>query len=303
MNPESKPASKTPASIGFSQDDFAKALQEHDYTFQKGQVVRGRVAVHSPEGAYIEIGGKSTAFVPMEEAALESVSDLSTILPLNEELDFLITREQNEEGQVTLSRRQLEIQRLWDTLLDKQEEQQALQVRVTGTNKGGVTVDVMGLRGFIPRSHLSQRNNLNALKGETLTVAFLEVNPDTRKLVLSERLATQTVTFSQLEVGQLVEGRIANIKPFGLFVDLGNTTGLIHIKQISQSYIDSLSSKFSIGQSIKAMIVSIDEGKGRISLSTRILENYPGEVLENMEEVMASAAARRERAAKSLLDT
>jgi small subunit ribosomal protein S1 len=303
MNPESKPASKTPSAIGFSQDDFAKALQEHDYTFQKGQVVRGRVAVHSPEGAYIEIGGKSTAFVPLQEAALESVTDLSTVLPLNEELDFLITREQNEEGQVTLSRRQLEIQRLWDTLLDKQEEQQALQVRVTGSNKGGVTVDVMGLRGFIPRSHLSRRDNMNALKGEILTVGFLEVNPDTRKLVLSERLATQTVTFSQLEVGQLVEGRIANIKPFGLFVDLGNTTGLIHIKQISQSYIESLSSKFSIGQSIKAIIISIDEGKGRISLSTRILENYPGEVLENMAEVMSSAEARRERAAKSLHNT
>ncbi|MDJ1181129.1 S1 RNA-binding domain-containing protein [Roseofilum sp. BLCC_M91] len=302
MNPESKPASETPSSIGFSQDDFAQALQEHDYTFQKGQTVRGRVAVHSPEGAYIEIGGKSTAFVPIQEAALSSVVDLSTVLPLNEELDFLITREQNEEGQVTLSRRQLEIQRIWDTLLEKQEDEQALQVRVTGSNKGGVTVDVMGLRGFIPRSHLSQRDNLNALKGETLTVAFLEVNPDTRKLVLSERLATQAATFSQLEVGQLVEGRIANIKPFGLFVDLGNTTGLIHIKQISQSYIDALSSHFSIGQSIKSIIISIDEGKGRISLSTRILENYPGELLENMEEVMASAAARRERAVKSLPD-
>ncbi|MDJ1176012.1 S1 RNA-binding domain-containing protein [Roseofilum capinflatum] len=303
MNPESKPSSETPSSIGFSQDDFAQALQEHDYTFQKGQTVRGRVAVHSQDGAYIEIGGKSTAFVPLQEAALETVTDLSTVLPLNEELDFLITREQNEEGQVTLSRRQLEIQRLWDTLLDKQEEQQALQVRVTGSNKGGVTVDVMGLRGFIPRSHLNRRDNLNALKGETLTVTFLEVNPDTRKLVLSERLATQATTFSQLEVGQLVEGRIANIKPFGLFVDLGNTTGLIHIKQISQSYIESLSSQFSIGQSIKAIIINIDEGKGRISLSTRILENYPGELLENMEEVMASAAARRERAAKSLQNT
>lgn len=300
MNPESKPASETPSSIGFSQDDFAKALQEHDYTFQKGQMVRGRVAVHSPEGAYIEIGGKSTAFVPLQEAALETVTDLSTVLPLNEELDFLITREQNEEGQVTLSRRQLQIQRLWDTLLDKQEEQQALQVRVTGSNKGGVTVDVMGLRGFIPRSHLNRRDNMNTLKGETLTVSFLEVNPDTRKLVLSERLASQATTFNQLEVGQLVEGRIANIKPFGLFVDLGNTTGLIHIKQISQSYIESLSSQFSMGQSIKAIIISIDEGKGRISLSTRVLENYPGEVLENMAEVMASAEARRERAAKSL---
>ncbi|MDJ1182410.1 S1 RNA-binding domain-containing protein [Roseofilum casamattae] len=298
MNPELTPSPETPA--GFSQDDFAKALENHDYTFQKGQIVRGRVAVHSQEGAYIEIGGKATAFVPLQEASLKAVSDLSAVLPLGEELEFLITREQNDEGQVTLSRRQLEVKRMWDELLEKQENEQAIQVRVTGSNKGGVTVDALGLRGFIPRSHLTRREDLNALQGETLTVSFLEVNPDSRKLVLSERLATQAASFSQLEVGQLVEGKIANIKPFGLFIDLGSATGLIHIKQISQSYIESLFSTFEIGQPIKAIVINIDEGKGRISLSTRILENYPGELLENMEEVMASAAARRERAVKSL---
>ena len=301
MNPELTPSPETP--VGFSQDDFAKALEDHDYTFQKGQVVRGRVAVHSQEGAYIEIGGKATAFVPLQEASLKAASDLSAVLPLGEELEFLITREQNDDGQVTLSRRQLEVKRMWDELLEKQEDEQAIQVRVTGSNKGGVTVDALGLRGFIPRSHLTRREDLNALQGETLTVSFLEVNPDSRKLVLSERLAAQAASFSQLEVGQLVEGKIANIKPFGLFIDLGSATGLIHIKQISQSYIESLFSSFEIGQPIKAIIINIDEGKGRISLSTRILENYPGELLENMEEVMASAAARRERAVKSLENT
>ncbi len=301
MSSDVTPSAGTPSSVGFSQDDFAKALEAHDYTFQKGQIVRGRVAVHSSEGAYIEIGGKATAFLPLAEAALTTVTDLSTILPLNEELEFLITREQNEDGQVTLSRRQLEIKRMWDNAQELQENQQSITVRVTGSNKGGVTVDVRGLRGFIPRSHLSQRDNLNTLQGQTLTATFIEVNPETRKLVLSERLATQAASFSQLEVGQLVEGKIANIKPFGLFVDLGNSTGLIHIKQISQSYIESLTNHFQVGQSIKAIIINIDEGKGRISLSTRLLENYPGELLENREEVMASAAARRERAVKSLL--
>jgi small subunit ribosomal protein S1 len=98
-----------------------------------------------------------------------------------------------------------------------------------------------------------------------------------------------------------VEGKIVAIKPFGVFVDFEGSTGLLHIKQISQNFIESLPAVFQIGQQIKAMIVSLDEGKGRISLSTRVLENYPGEMLEKMAEVMDSAEARSDRAKQKLL--
>lgn len=291
----------TPAkNSSFSMEDFANALEEHDYNFQKGNVVRGRVEVHDQNGVYVDIGGKSTAFVPMNEVSMGTVTDLSEVLPLKEELDFLIIREQDDEGQVTLSRRQLEIKRIWDKLTEMSEEKQSVQVRVTGMNKGGVTVDIMGLRGFVPRSHLDEKDNLESLKGESLNVSFLEVNPETKKLVLSQRLASQAASFSQFEIGQLVEGKISNIKPFGLFVDLGGSTGLLHIKQISQNYIESLPTLFQVGQDIKAMIVALDEGKSRISLSTKLLENYSGEMIEKRDEVMASAEARRERAVKKL---
>jgi small subunit ribosomal protein S1 len=298
MNSESIPTQA--ASSSFSMDDFAKALEQHDYQFQKGQVVRGKVFQYESDGAYVDIGGKSSAFLPLTEAALKPVSDLSELLPLQEEQDFLIIRDQDAEGQVTLSRRQLEIKLVWERLAEMLESGQSVQVRVTGLNKGGVTVDVQGVRGFIPRSHLIERDNLEALKGETLTASFLEVDPLNNKLVLSNRLATRSASFSQLEPGQLVEGKITGIKPFGVFVDLDGVSGLLHIKQVSQNYIESLPSLFQLSQSIKAVIIDLDEGKGRISLSTRVLENYPGEMLEKMDEVMASAEARANRARKSL---
>jgi len=288
------------ALASFTADDFAKALEQHDYNFQAGQVVSGKVIAHDNTGVYVDIGGKSAAFVPLEETSLSSEKPLTEILPLNEEMKFLIIREQNEDGQVTLSRRQLEIKQRWNKLLALQEENQSLQVRVTGTNKGGVTVNAKGLRGFIPRSHLVEKDNLEALVGESLTVSFIEVNPDTRKLVLSQRLAAQSASFSEFEVGQLVEGKISGIKPFGLFMDLGGATGLIHIKQISQKFVESIPALFQLGQPIKAIIIDLDEGRNRISLSTRVLENYPGELLENRDEVMASAEARQERVAKQL---
>ncbi|MFE1747216.1 S1 RNA-binding domain-containing protein [Coleofasciculus sp. H7-2] len=296
----SKSTSSQDAKSSFSMDDFAKALEQHDYQFQKGQVVRGKVETHESDGAYVDIGGKSLAFLPVDEASLRRVTDLSIVLPLQEERDFLIIREQDADGQVTLSVRQMEIKQAWDNLSDMQEASQTVQARVTGVNKGGVTVEVQGLRGFIPRSHLVERDNLESLVGEKLTASFLEVSADTNKLVLSQREATRSVAITQLEIGQLVEGKITGVKPFGVFVDLDGITGLLHIKQVSQTYIESLPSLFQVGQIIKALIVDIDEGKGRVSLSTRVLENHPGEVLENMAEVMESAEARSERARKNI---
>ncbi|QLE56356.1 S1 RNA-binding domain-containing protein [Nostoc sp. TCL26-01] len=300
MNSESKLSQK--ANSSFTMDDFAKALENHDYQFQKGQVVSGKVFQLDPDGAYVDIGGKSSAYIPRDEASLRAVTDLAEVLPLQEELEFLIIREQDAEGQVTLSRRQLEIQHIWEKLAQMQENAQTVDVKVTGVNKGGVTVDFQTLRGFIPRSHLTERDNLEALKGKTLTVGFLEVDRNNKKLILSQRVVARSSNFSQLEIGQLVEGKITGIKPFGVFVDLDGLSALLHIKQVSQKFIESLEKVFQIGQEVKAVIIDLDEGKGRVAISTRALENFPGEVLENFAEVMASAEARAHRAANKVTE-
>ncbi|GAB1543881.1 30S ribosomal protein S1 [Scytonema sp. NUACC21] len=298
MNSDAKISQK--ANSSFTMDDFAKALEKHDYQFQKGQVVQGRVFQIDPDGAYVDIGGKSSAYIPRDEASLRAFTDLAEVLPLNEEQEFLIIRDQDAEGQVTLSRKQLEIRHIWERLAQMQENSQTTQVRVSNINKGGVTVDVQGLRGFIPRSHLTERENLEALKGQTLTAGFLEVNRSSNKLILSQRIATRSANFSTLELGQLVEGKVTGIKPFGVFVDVDGMSALLHIKQVSQKFIENLDKVFQVGQPIKAVILDLDEGKGRVALSTRALENFPGEVLENMDDVMASAEARAERARKKL---
>lgn len=300
---KSESQSDQAANSSFSMDDFAKALEQHDYQFQKGQVVRGKVFQYESDGAYVDIGGKSAAFVPLNEASLKSVTNLSEVLPLHEEQDFVIIKEQDADGQVTVSHRQLEINQIWERLAEMQESSQSLPARVTGVNKGGVTVNVQGLRGFIPRSHLVERDDLEALKGQTLTATFLEVDRNNNKLVLSNRLATRSASFSQLEPGQLVEGKITGIKPFGIFVDLNGVSGLLHIKQVSQKYIESLEALFQVGQMLKAVIIDLDEGKGRISLSTRVLENYPGEMLENMNEVIENAEARANKIRSTISDS
>lgn len=286
--------------MSFSTDDFAKALEQHDYQFQKGQLVRGKVANYESDGAYIDIGGKAAAFLPLEEASLKRVANLEEFLPPEEEHEFLIIREQDADGQVTLSLRQLEIRKTWERLAEWQESNQTLQARVSGINKGGVTVDAQGIRGFIPRSHLVERDNLESLIGKALTVSLLEVDPERRRLVLSHRQAAQAASLGQLVIGQLIEGKVVSIKPFGVFVDFEGTTGLLHINQISKNYVASLNAVFEMGQPLKALIIDLDEAKRRVSLSTKVLENYPGEMLEKMPEVMAEAESRAEKVRKSM---
>lgn len=289
-------ATKNPS---FSLDDFAKALDQHSYDLHKGQIVKGQVDSYTSDGAYIDIkGAKSPGFIPKKEISVAEIEDISQILPLKQERDFLIIREQNADGQILLSIRQLEIKQVWDDLIEIQNKGQSLQARVTGVNRGGVTVEVNSLRGFIPRSHLLEKDNLESLIEQSLTVTILELDVERNKVVLSQRLASQSLGFSQLEVGQLVEGKVMGVKPFGVFVDIEGVTGLIHIKEVSQKYVESLANLFPIGEIIKAMVISLDEGRHRISLSTRVLENYPGEAVEKLSEVMESAEARAERAKK-----
>ncbi len=289
MNPDTA-ASNNNAS--FSMDEFAKALEKYDYEFAKGQIVKGTVIQYDAEGAYIDIGGKSPGFVPTREAALEFVENIADIIPIGEEFEFLIIKEQNVDGQVTLSRRQMQLEAAWDTVTEIAESGKSTQIRVTGVNKGGITGDVEGLRGFIPRSHLQQRDNLESLIGQLLTVTFIEVNPEKRKLVLSQRDAMRAEALTKLVQGALVPGTIVNMKPYGVFVDLGGVTGLLHIKEVSGTRIDSLNTIFQVGQEIKVVISQVDEYNNRLSLSTKVLEEYPGEILEKFDQVMTTAEER-----------
>ncbi len=287
----------------FSMEDFENALQEYDYEFTRGQKIQGTVVQITSDGAYVDIGGKSPGFVPTNEAALGFVNNLEAILPVGETREFLIIREQDSDGQVTLSIRQLALDQAWADIKETAETGKSTQMRVTGVNKGGVMGEVSGLRAFIPRSHLQQRDNLESLVGQLLTATFLEVNQENRKLVLSQRDAMRAVAMNSIEEGTLMAGKVVNIKPYGVFVDLDGATGLLHIKEISGARVESLNTVFEVGQAIKVVIKQIDEHQNRMSLSIKALESYPGENIEKFEQVMANAEERWEKAQNPVKDT
>ena len=279
---------KTSSAEIFSMDDFAKALDAEVVSFEKDQLVRGKIHSYDSDGVYVDIKGKSLAFVPAAEVAADESADLSALLPIGDEQEFVIIREQNADGQVTLSKRQLQVKYAWTQVGEIQSNKESIQLKVTGVNKGGVTVNFQGIRGFIPRSQLVERDHAS-LVGTSISGVIIEANQETNKLVFSQRQATRSANFAQLEQGQLITGIVVGIKPFGAFVEFDGNTGLIYVKQISQNRVEACEKIFTIGQEVKAMIIELDEQNGKISLSTRVLENHLGEMIENMTEVMEKA--------------
>lgn len=281
---------KTP----FSMEDFSQALtqEEYDYRFNKGDIVKGKVFTYDSDGALVDIGGKSPGFISSKEASWGSNEEIQDILPLDQEFDFMIISEQNAEGQVKLSRRQLFIEQAWDNIAEIEEKNKVIPMVVTGFNRGGVTGEVEGLRAFIPRSHLIEKENLEGLVNQTLSANILEAKRSENKLVLSQRNLARASAIAQLQEQELSTGKVVKFQPYGIFVDLGGVTGLLHIKQISQGRVESLENLFSIGEEIKVVVMEVDEYKNRISLSTKILETYPGELIDKKELVMETAAER-----------
>ena len=301
-SPDEKPRRNEPTQsrsvddFDFDEEAFLAALDANAPVGTTGEVIQGTVIALESDGIYVDIGGKAPGFMPKSEAGLGVVTNLRERFPKGQKVDVLVTREQNADGMVTISCRALELRKSWDKVKLLEKEGKVVQVIINGFNRGGVTCDLEGLRGFIPRSQLQQGENHQELVGKTVGVAFLEVNSETRKLVLSEKRAAVAARFQDLEVGQLVEGQVAAVKPYGLFIDLGGISGLLHQSAITNGSLRSIREVFDEGERVQALITDLDPGRGRIGLNTALLEGPPGELLVEKSKVMSEAADRAKRA-------
>jgi len=291
-----KTPSRTVDDFDFDEEAFLAALEENEPVGTTGDVVQGKVIGIESDGVYVDIGGKAPGFMPKKECGLGVITNLKERFPAGMPIEVLVTREQNADGMVTISARALALRQSWDKLRQQEKDGKVVQVKINGFNRGGVTCDLEGLRGFIPRSQLQDGEQHEALMGKTIGVAFLEVNPETRKLVLSEKKAATAARFSLLEVGQLVEGKVVALKPYGFFIDLGGVSGLLHQSSVTGGVLRDLREAFEVGESIKALVTQVDPGRGRIALNTALLEGLPGELLVEKAKVMAEAEDRATRA-------
>ena len=291
---------RTVDEFDFDEDEFLAALEENQPIGTSGEIAKGSVIAVESDGVYVDIGGKAPGFMPKNECGLGVITNLKERFPKGLEVEVLVTREQNADGMVTISCRALELRKSWDKVQNLAKDGKVIRVTINGFNRGGVTCDFEGLRGFIPRSQLNDGENHQSLVSKTINVAFLEINPERRKLVLSEKKAAIASRFSELKIGQLIEGEILTIKPYGFFVDLKGVSGLLHHSMVTNGSMRTLREVFQTGESIKALITDLDPSRGRIGLNTALLEGPPGELITDKAKVMEEAEERAIKARNSL---
>ena len=285
----------------FDESAFLEALNDNEPIGATGETIKGKVIALESDGLYIDIGGKAPGFMPKKECGLGVITNFKEKFTVGLEMEVLVIKEQNADGMVTVSARALILRQSWEKVASSAKNGELIQVTINGFNRGGLTCDVDGLRGFIPRSQLENGQDYQSLVSKNLKVAFLEVNPETRKLVLSEKKALLVSKFADLKLGQLIEGEVLAIKPYGFFVDLGGASGLLHQSSITNGSVRNLREIFVEGEFIKALITEIDLERGRIGLNTALLENTPGELIIDKEKVMIEASERSLKT-KSLFD-
>jgi len=283
---------RTVDEFDFDESAFLEALNANEPIGATGETISGRVIAIESDGLYVDIGGKAPGYMPKKECGLGVITNFKEKFSIGLEMEVLVIKEQNADGMVTVSARALILRQSWEKVSSSAKNGELINVLINGFNRGGLTCDVDGLRGFIPRSQLEEGQDYQSFVGKTLKVAFLEVNPESRKLVLSEKKASLVSKLASLELGQLIEGEVLAVKPYGFFIDLGGASGLLHQSSLTNGSIRSLREVFREGEMIKALITEIDLEKGRIGLNTALLENSAGELIIDKQKVMQEATER-----------
>jgi len=262
--------------------EFERLLTQFDYSFKKGDIVKGKVIGFDSHNVLIDIGAKTTAKVPLRELSGNAAKPAQEVLPIDDtEKEFLITKEEDDEGQLTLSYKKVSQAYSWKELERIKEEDEVVEAEVTATVKGGILVDVMGLRGFVPSSHVRARDP-EELVGQKIQLKILSVDAKLNNLIMSHRkvMSEQQAEqrkdlFENIQIGQIVTGEVVRLTDFGAFIDIGGIDGLLPLSQISWRWVDHPSDILKVGSKIKVEIIGMDEEKQRVSLSLKSQQADP----------------------------
>lgn len=257
----------------------------------RGDTITGEVTEFFQDGAFVDIGSKTSAFISLRETGLVPKDKIEEALTIGETREFKVISDSNDMGQFALSIKRLEFEGAWDRIAALEKEDETFNAEVVSSNRGGLLVEVEGLRAFLPGSHLVGGVPGDEYIGRILPVKFLEVNQENNKLVVSNRKAVLETEMNEISRGDVVEGVVKSTRTYGVFVEVRGLSGLLHISQISYDRINDINTVFSPGQKIKVMIVDHDKVNGRIALSTKTLEPEPGDMLKDPQKVYDNAEA------------
>ena len=270
--------------------DFEELLKQYDYKFQKGDLVKGVVCGYDGQGVMVDIGAKTIAVVPTREA-VDKDEKIEDKFEKGKEYEFLIIREEDEDGKFLLSRKKVDFAYAWKELEKLKETDETILGTVASIVKGGILVEVSGVRGFVPTSQLRSKESEFEV-GSKIELKILTLDSQQNNFILSNKkvyddsaVEARKNVFSQIEAGQVVKGDVVRITDFGAFVDLGGIDGLLPLSQLSWRWIDHPTDVLNVGDKIDVEVIAVDHEKQRVSLSLKNLEPDPWvEAEKNIKE-------------------
>ena len=267
-------------------EDFATALEsfeqeQAELAANEDRVLKGTVVSINSNYLVVDIGLKSEGVVPVEEA---KDHDGNIKFQPGDAIDVMVEKGHTEEGYVNLSFQKAQRLHAWDEIEKAHNDKASVKARVIDRIKGGLTVDILGARAFLPGSQVDVRpvRNLDALKGQELEVRVIKVNKKrgnivvSRKQILDEEVtAKRDVTLEHLEEGAVLTGTVKNLTDYGAFVDLGGIDGLLHITDMSWGRLTHPRDLVNVGDQIQVKVLKFDRDKQRVSLGFKQLTPDP----------------------------
>ena len=266
-----------------SREDLVKTYDESLKTAKDNEVVTGVVKSITKREVRVDIGMKSDAIIPVSEFRYNP--DLKE----GDEVEVFIETLEDKNGQLKLSHRKACQTRSWDRVNKALENDEIIKGYVKSRTKGGMIVDVFGIEAFLPGSQIDVRPicDYDVFVDKTMEFKVVKINQEYRNVVVSHKAlieaeleAQKKEIISKLEKGQVLEGKVKNITPYGVFVDLGGVDGLVHITDLSWGRVSDPKEVVQLDQDIKVVIIDFDDEKKRIALGLKQLQPHPWDSLD-----------------------
>jgi len=262
---------------------FEQLLDENLSTviMKQGSLVTGIVIDILENHVVVHVGLKSEAAVQKGEFLNES-GELA--IEIGDEVQLTLEAVEDGHGNTRVSREKAIKQEVWKRIEDSMEDDSILKGLITGSVKGGMTVDVQGIKAFLPGSlaEVSPTKDLDHLLGNYEEFKVIKLDKDKNNVVLSRKAVLQEANSEErekllgsLQEGQVIKGIVKNLTDYGAFVDLGGIDGLLHITDISWSRINHPSEALSIGDKLDVKVIKYDQEAKKVSLGVKQLVNDP----------------------------
>lgn len=257
---------------------------------RRGEIIKAIVVKVDDDGALVSIGRKSETFIPLKELTRAKVSSAKEVVHEGEEIDVYVVRTEGPMGDLVLSKRRADYEKVWRRLKEAYENQEALEGEVTKVVKGGLLID-LGIPAFLPRTQIEldivRRKELPNYVGKKLPVKIIEFDREIRKVICSRRVILEEEKererkeyFNELKEkeGEIVVGTVVGIVEFGVFVDLGKgVEGLIHLSELTWGPRKPPRQVVRKKQKVRVKILKVDPENERVSLSLRQAKPHPWE--------------------------